>query len=167
MEKSFNILKDPRSNSSIEDLKKQFDFLISVRDKVTSVHEAIIQIRSTRKQLNNLEEKLDENHNELKKNINEVINDITKIEKTLYQTKNRSGQDPLNFPIKLNNKLAHLASVASSGNYKPTDQMYGVRDELIKKIDIELNLWNNIKENKLEQINTAIKESNIQLISIN
>ena len=44
--------------------------------------------------------------------------------------------------------------------------MYGVRDELIKKIDIELNLWNNIKENKLEQINTAIKESNIQLISI-
>ena len=167
MEKSFNILKDPRSNSSIEDLKKQFDFLISVRDKVTSVHEAIIQIRSTRKQLNNLKEKLDENHNELKKNINEVINDITKIEKTLYQTKNRSGQDPLNFPIKLNNKLAHLASVASSGNYKPTDQMYGVRDELIKKIDIELNLWNNIKENKLEQINTAIKESNIQLISIN
>ena len=167
MEKSFNILKDPRSNSSIEDLKKQFDFLISVRDKVTSVHEAIIQIRSTRKQLNNLEEKLDENHNELKKNINEVINDITKIEKTLYQTKNRSGQDPLNFPIKLNNKLAHLASVASSGNYKPTDQMYDVRDELIKKIDIELNLWNNIKENKLEQINTAIKESNIQLISIN
>ena len=167
MEKSFNILKDPRSNSSIEDLKKQFDFLISVRDKVTSVHEAIIQIRSTRKQLNNLKEKLDENHNELKKNINEVIDDITKIEKTLYQTKNRSGQDPLNFPIKLNNKLAHLASVASSGNYKPTDQMYDVRDELIKKIDIELNLWNNIKENKLEQINTAIKESNIQLISIN
>ena len=167
MERSFNILKDPRSNSSIEDLKKQFDFLISVRDKVTSVHEAIIQIRSTRKQLNDLKEKLDENHNELKKNINEVINSITKIEKTLYQTKNRSGQDPLNFPIKLNNKLAHLASVASSGNYKPTDQMYGVRDELIKKIDIELNLWNDIKRNKLEKINTAIKESNIQLISIN
>ena len=112
-------------------------------------------------------EKLDENHNELKKNINKVINSITKIEKTLYQTKNRSGQDPLNFPIKLNNKLAHLASVASSGNYKPTDQMYGVRDELIKKIDIELNLWNDIKRNKLEKINTAIKESNIQLISIN
>ena len=45
--------------------------------------------------------------------------------------------------------------------------MYGVRDELIKKIDIELDLWNDIKRNKLEKINTAIKESNIQLISIN
>ena len=45
--------------------------------------------------------------------------------------------------------------------------MYGVRDKLIQKIDIELNLWNDIKENKLEKINTAIKESNIQLISIN
>ena len=69
--------------------------------------------------------------------------------------------------IKLNNKLAHLASIASVGNYKPTNQMYGVRDKLIQKIDIELNLWNDIKENKLEKINTAIKESNIQLISIN
>ena len=45
--------------------------------------------------------------------------------------------------------------------------MYDVRDELIKKIDIELDLWNDIKRNKLEKINTAIKESNIQLISIN
>ena len=45
--------------------------------------------------------------------------------------------------------------------------MYGVRDELIKKIDIELDLWNDIKENKLEKLNNAIKESNIQLISIN
>ena len=167
IEKWFNILKDPRSNSSIEDLKNQFDFLMSIRDKVTSIHETIIQIKSTRKQLNDLKHKLDENHNELRKDINDVVNKITKIEKTLYQTKNRSGQDPLNFPIKLNNKLAHLASIASAGNYKPTNQMYGVRDKLIQKIDIELNLWNNIKENKLEKINTAIKESNIQLISIN
>ena len=167
IEKSFNILKDPRSNSSIEDLKNQFDFLMSIRDKVTSIHETIIQIKSTRKQLNDLKHKLDENHNELRKDINDVVNKITKIEKTLYQTKNRSGQDPLNFPIKLNNKLAHLASIASAGNYKPTNQMYGVRDKLIQKIDIELNLWNDIKENKLEKINTAIKESNIQLISIN
>ena len=45
--------------------------------------------------------------------------------------------------------------------------MYGVRDELIKKIDIELDLWNDIKRNKLEKINTSIKKSNIQLISIN
>ena len=167
IEKSFNILKDPRSNSSIEDLKNQFDFLMSIRDKVTSIHETIIQIKSTRKQLNDLKHKLDENHNELRKDINDVVNKITKIEKTLYQTNNRSGQDPLNFPIKLNNKLAHLASIASAGNYKPTNQMYGVRDKLIQKIDIELNLWNDIKENKLEKINTAIKESNIQLISIN
>ena len=140
---------------------------MSIRDKVTSIHETIIQIKSTRKQLNDLKHKLDENHNELRKDINDVVNKITKIEKTLYQTKNRSGQDPLNFPIKLNNKLAHLASIASAGNYKPTHQMYGVRDKLIQKIDIELNLWNDIKENKLEKINTAIKESNIQLISIN
>ena len=99
--------------------------------------------------------------------INDIISRITLVEEKLYQTKNRSGQDPLNFPIRLNNKLAHLTSVASVGNFKPTDQMYNVRDELIGLIDVELKMWNNIKENDLVKLNSTILENNIQLITIN
>ena len=77
----------------------------------------------------------------MENSISDVISRITLIEEKLYQTKNRSGQDPLNFPIRLNNKLAHLTSVASVGNFKPTDQMYNVRDELIGLIDKELKMW--------------------------
>ena len=104
---------------------------------------------------------------ELNIRVNDIVSRITEIEKNLYQTKNRSGQDPLNFPIRLNNKLAHLSSVASRGNYKPTDQMYGVRDELVKLIDVELQKWKEIKSSELDKINTMILENNIQLISIN
>jgi len=164
---SFKILKDDRSLSSEEDLKEQFQFLIGIRDKVTDIHNSIKQIRSTRDQLNNLKGKLDESHEEINNSINDIISRITEIEESLYQTKNKSGQDPLNFPIRLNNKLAHLSSVASRGNFKPTDQMYGVRDELVKLIDVELQKWNEIKSSELDKINTMILKNNIQLISIN
>ena len=134
---------------------------------INTIYKTIKQIRSTRDQLNNLNGKLNEDHEQIRNSIKNIIERITNIEENLYQTKNKSGQDPLNFPIRLNNKLAHLSSVAGRGNYKPTDQMYGVRDELVKLIDIELQRWNEIKDSELEKINTMILENNIQLISIN
>ncbi|MEC8221438.1 MAG: glycosyl hydrolase [Bacteroidota bacterium] len=166
-EQSFNILKDPRSNSTDEDLKEQFDFLLSVRDKVSDIHQAIIDIRSSRSQLIDLKSKISDKYPDMENSISDVISRITLIEEKLYQTKNRSGQDPLNFPIRLNNKLAHLTSVASVGNFKPTDQMYNVRDELIGLIDKELKMWEDIKENDLVKLNSTILENNIQLITIN
>ena len=166
-EQSFNILKDPRSNSTDEDLKEQFDFLLSVRDKVSDIHQTIIDIRSSRSQLIDLKSKISDKYPDMENSISDVISRITLIEEKLYQTKNRSGQDPLNFPIRLNNKLAHLTSVASVGNFKPTDQMYNVRDELIGLIDKELKMWENIKENDLVKLNSTILENNIQLITIN
>ena len=166
-EQSFNILKDPRSNSTNEDLREQFDFLLSVRDKVSDIHQTIIDIRSSRTQLIDLKSKISGKYPDMENSISDVISRITLIEEKLYQTKNRSGQDPLNFPIRLNNKLAHLTSVASVGNFKPTDQMYNVRDELIGLIDKELKMWENIKENDLVKLNSTILENNIQLITIN
>ena len=166
-EQSFNILKDPRSNSTDEDLREQFDFLLSVRDKVSDIHQTIIDIRSSRTQLIDLKSKISGKYPDMENSISDVISRITLIEEKLYQTKNRSGQDPLNFPIRLNNKLAHLTSVASVGNFKPTDQMYNVRDELIGLIDKELKMWEDIKENDLVKLNSTILENNIQLITIN
>ena len=166
-EQSFNILKDPRSNSTNEDLREQFDFLLSVRDKVSDIHQTIIDIRSSRSQLIDLKSKISGKYPDMENSISDVISRITLIEEKLYQTKNRSGQDPLNFPIRLNNKLAHLTSVASVGNFKPTDQMYNVRDELIGLIDKELKMWEDIKENDLVKLNSTILENNIQLITIN
>ena len=166
-EQSFNILKDPRSNSTDEDLKEQFDFLLSVRDKVSDIHQTIIDIRSSRSQLIDLKSKISDKYPDMENSISDVISRITLIEEKLYQTKNRSGQDPLNFPIRLNNKLAHLTSVASVGNFKPTDQMYNVRDELIGLIDKQLKMWEDIKENDLVKLNSTILENNIQLITIN
>ena len=72
-EQSFNILKDPRSNSTDEDLKEQFDFLLSVRDKVSDIHQTIIDIRSSRTQLIDLKSKISGKYPDMENSISDII----------------------------------------------------------------------------------------------
>ena len=52
----------------------------------------------------------------------------------------KSGQDPLNYPIRLNNKIAAVLSNVMSGNFKPTRQSYEVFDMLSKQLQVQLDL---------------------------
>ena len=63
---------------------------------------------------------------------------LTEIEGEIYQYRNRSSQDPLNYPIRLNNKLAALQGIVESGDYKPTDQSYAVFKDLSARLDKQL-----------------------------
>ena len=56
------------------------------------------------------------------------------MEEDLYQVRNRSNQDPLNFPIKLNNQMAALARSIETGDARPTDQSYVVFRELSERL---------------------------------
>ena len=91
---------------------------------------------------------------------------MTAVEEVLYQTKLKSNQDMLNFPIKLNNKLAHVGALASMGVYAPTEQMVGVRDEVKVLIDAELSKWHVLRDQRLLSFNVLIRESAIDLIGV-
>lgn len=161
-EVNFEILKNPLSSSSVEDLQEQFDFLISVRDKLSETHQAIIDIRKIRERIEGIATIIKDIDNEdISKKITDISKTLDKLENALYQTKNRSNQDPLNFPIKLNNKLAALNGVASTGDYRPTDQVYEVRDMLIEEIDKQLNSFAAVLETDISELNKMLHENNI------
>jgi len=67
-----------------------------------------------------------------------LIGKLTAVEGEIYQYRNQSSQDPLNYPIKLNNKLAALQGVIEAGDGKPTDQSYSVFKELSGRLDEQL-----------------------------
>ena len=67
-----------------------------------------------------------------------LIEELEEVEKQLYQTKNQSPQDPLNFPIRLNNRLSSLVGVVAAGDNPPTRQADEVRDQLLAEIDLLL-----------------------------
>jgi photosystem II stability/assembly factor-like uncharacterized protein len=161
-----SFLQNPNSEASAADVKEQFDFIKSVNDKVTQAHQAIIDIRSVKKSFDTYGGDLKDG--DLKKMHSEIDSISSAIEKELYQTKNRSGQDPLNFPIKLTNKLAHLNGLAQMGgnDSKPTASMYAVRDELVKAINDQLDKWSKIKTDMVPKLNEMMRSKTVDYIKI-
>jgi len=166
LKSDFKIIKDPRSTVSLEQLAEQFDFLIEVRDKVSETSETIIKIRKARAQIVGLTSKLsDDTKFDAIRNFSDSINiSITKVEETLYQTKNQSRQDPLNYPIKLNNKLAHLMMLTSIGDYQPTEQAIEFKEEVIENINKALSDLDEILDTQIPALNKQVKETDIDAI---
>lgn len=167
METDFEILKDPRSTGTDADLKAQFDFLQEVIAKVSETHTAIKKIRTAREQIKRAIDPIKDQKEAMKDVLDKakaIQDDMKKIEEALYQTKNRSGQDPLNFPIRLNNKLAHLNSLAGSGNFRPTDQMIAFKKEITAEIDAQLAALDKIFKQDLPAFNALVKQKNIDAV---
>jgi photosystem II stability/assembly factor-like uncharacterized protein len=167
-EQAFKILADPRWEATPADLQAQFDFLISVRNKLTETHKAIRDIRDMRSQINTLTSKMDEEKDqELLDKAGEITDKITRVEQELYQTKNRSRQDPLNFPIKLNNKLANVGSQVSYSNFRPTRQAIAFKNEITQKIDSQLEQFYDVVEKELPEFNRMVRQSSVDAVSLN
>ena len=128
MTESFDLKKDPRLETTQEDFAKQFDLLWKIRNKLDETHKAIIKIRDMRQQIEAVSRRIASQPNakaavDAGKSLNAKI---TAIEEALYQTKNQSSQDPLNYPIRLNNKLAALGGSVGGSDNPPTDQALAV-----------------------------------------
>ncbi len=166
-EYEFSILPDPRNSSKPEDYQRRFQAALEINQLLTKTHVAIKEMRKTKKQVSDWNSKLDTaQHKEILDYSKDMIKDINKIEKTLYQTKNQSPQDPLNFPIRLNDKLAGVGSNISYSDGPPTAQALKVKEELSRKINDQLKAWEEIKAGKVPQFNELIKGAEIQAVKI-
>ena len=164
----FNILADPRAESTLADMQKQFDFIKSVNKTMDEAHKSIKKIRNINGQLGAFQKqyKDDDNVKELVEKAKELQEQLSNIEKELYQTKNRSGQDPLNFPIRLTNKLGHLNSLVRMGDFAPTDQDVAVKNELTAKIEKQLTAFNVILNDEVKAFNAAFNAKQLNYLFV-
>jgi photosystem II stability/assembly factor-like uncharacterized protein len=155
--------KDPRTSASQADLQAQFDYLLAANKKLTEIHEQIERMREVRKQLDDLKKRIgkDEKAKPIVDAAKALDKKMTAIEETLYQTKNRSAQDPLNFPIRLNDKLASVAESASTGDFAPTAQHRAVYARLVQQIDAELAKARALWTTDLPALNAMVKQSEV------
>ncbi len=139
----FSILMDPNLTGVSEtDLKETFDLTMKIRDRESTNNEAVIQIRKIKKQI---DDGLKSNSDPaIASAAKDLVTKLTAIEEELYQTKNRSGQDPLNFPIKLGNRISAVRRSLETGDAKPTAGIYKVFGELSKELDVQLNKLNSL-----------------------
>ena len=164
----FTILKNPISENSLEDAKAQFDFINDINTKVTEIHKALKNVKKLRTQISSLQKSIKDKdaHKELIDYAKNLIEEMTVIEETLYQTKSKSNQDPLNFPIRLNNKLAHLNSLTRIGSYRPTQQAIDFKNEINQLIDKELSKLYVLFDQNVKILNQKVRESKIDLIQL-
>ncbi|PWL32383.1 MAG: glycosyl hydrolase [Fluviicola sp. XM-24bin1] len=164
---NFEILLDPRTEGTAEDRQAQFAFLLEIRNKLDETHDAIRAMRGLKSQMASLKSRIDNDKYASVIEEGERLDSLmTDIEKVLYQTKLKSNQDMLNFPIMLNNKLAHVASLASMGIYRPTEQMIGVAKDISSKIDVQLDKWYAIQENDIPKYNELIRSEKVDVIGV-
>ena len=157
--KAFKILPSPLAETTVAQMQEQFDFVNGINQTIDAAHKAIKKIRIVTKKLGEFQTNFKENEaaNDLRASAKELANKLSNIEKALYQTQNRSNQDPLNFPIRLTNKLGHINNLVMRNDFPPTAQDIAVRDELTQAINAELDTYTSLMKNDVTAFNEAFK----------
>jgi photosystem II stability/assembly factor-like uncharacterized protein len=141
------------------DLQAQFTLAKQINDRVSAANDAVIRIRAVKDQIADRVKKISDS--KIKEAGDELAGKLTAIEGEIYQYKNRSSQDPLNFPIRLNNKLAALQGIVEVGDYRPTDQDYAVFKDLSARLDAQLRAFDSLLNSELEPFNKLLARKKI------
>ncbi len=166
--RDFKILPEGNAEADIEGMQKQYDFISSVNKTVDKAHKSISKMRKVDNQLKDFQKQYKGNQEvtSLIGKAEKLSEEISRIENALYQTKNRSNQDPLNFPIKLTNKLAHLNSLVSMDDFPPTTQDIEVKELLTKAINAELDKFDRILEEEVKEFNRQFNELELNYLFV-
>ena len=147
------------------DLQEQYALSTQVRDRVTEANGAVIRIRAIREQVNDRLAKVPERRRkEIQALADGLMTPLTAVEEEIYQVRNRSSQDPLNYPIRLNNKIAALSGVIEASDNKPTDQARDVFKELSGELDVQLAKMSTTLKTELARVNAALKREKVAAI---
>ncbi|MFN8581083.1 MAG: glycosyl hydrolase [Gemmatimonadaceae bacterium] len=160
---SFRVLKDPRSTSTDADILAQFKLLLAIRDKTTEANNAVRMVRNMRWQVDDRTGRLpSDKKTEFTSLATGMMDKLSENERSVYQTKNESNQDPLNFPIRLNNEIAGVASFVGQGEYRPTKQAYEVFDQLTKELDVQMKALKGTMDADLPKLNAILRAAGLQ-----
>ena len=157
------LMSDPRVSSTPEDYHKQLELALQIRDRFSEANQAVIDIRAAKTQLESYGAKADP---KLAADAKRIAASLTTIEETIYQTKLRANEDALNFPIRLNNKLAAVGSTVMQSDTAPTEQSYAVFKELSALLQVQLDALNKIATTDIANFNKLVREQNIPAITM-
>jgi photosystem II stability/assembly factor-like uncharacterized protein len=160
------IKADPRLQVTQQDLEKEFDLLLKIRERVTQAHDTINQIRDIRAQIEALNKRLagQPQAKTVADAGKQLDKKMTEIEEVLIQTKAKSNQDVLNYPIRLNNYLVALGGVVGSADSAPTQVSYEVFDMLSKQLDEQLAKWKTVLSTDVTAYNDVVRKQEVPAI---
>jgi hypothetical protein len=157
------VKKHPLSSVGDADLRAQFELASRIRDKVNEANNAIIQIRRIKTQLADRVQK--SQSADVKAIAEQFTKEMTAVEEDVYQVRNQSNQDPLNFPIKTNNRLASLLRVVQAGDGKPLGNLEPIFSDLQAELKLETDRLQRVLATYLPRFNQLAQRLRIDPIS--
>ena len=153
------ILPDPRTGATTAELQERYRLACRCRDTVTRAHEAIETIRSVREQMQAVVDRSEgDAKQKLEVKLEEVAAAMAAVEEALYQTKAKSSQDVLNYPIRLTDKLLHVMRGMDRAEFAPTRGQREVANLLMEAIDAELARFGTMREEGVAAFNALARE---------
>ena len=156
------VKKHPIRNTPDADITEQFTIALQIRDKISEANNAVIRIRAIK---DAVKDRLSKSQDaQLKAAGDRLTANLASVEQDIYQVKNQSGQDPLNFPIKTNNRLASLLGMTLRGEGKPTANIYPIFEDLKKELKGETDKLAEILSADLAAFNTEATRAGVDPI---
>ncbi len=167
----FEIRKDPRVTTTPQQFAAQLELELQVRDKLSQTNAAVIQIRDVRKQIDELTARLGAAGDTTKSKIvieraKSLSDDLTAIEEALYQTKSKASEDPLNYPVRLNNKLAALLVAIGSADTGPTAAERQVYEDLATTSNAQVSKLKQVLDSGIPALNKLVRDQDIPAVAI-
>jgi hypothetical protein len=157
----FEIKKDPRASTTQDDFSKQLALELQIRDEVSAADRAVMAIRSERHQLSSYTS----GDPVVVSEADRISAALSSVENSLYQTKLESTKDPLNYPVKLNNKLTSLLATVSTSDAHPTAQSYEVFEQLSSQLEEQLGRLQQINAHDIGGLNSLLRERHLATIT--
>jgi hypothetical protein len=158
---------DPRVKTSAEDLRKQFDLMLKLRDRQDEMNKTILAIRDMRGQLQTLEKRLEPLGDQAKSLVSssaDLRKKIDAIEEELIQVNSKASEDELNYPTKLNSKLGYLQAAVDSADAAPTEGEIAVFAELDQQLVAQLVHWREVNTKDVPALNEALHKGGVPLV---
>jgi len=164
----FAVRPDPRVKTTPEEYQRQFDLLMKISGRVSGANDAVRRIREVREQLDGAATRAKglpgDGGKRIAQQADSIKGRLAAVEESIYQVKNRSSQDPLNYPIRLNNKIAALAGVVAGADVAPTAQAVQVFNELSAALQVQLDRLKVVLDTDIPAFNKLVKESDVPAI---
>jgi hypothetical protein len=164
---SFEVKMDPRVQTSADDLRKQFELMLKMRDRQDELNKAVMAIRETRAQLLALEKRLGagESEKSLVTSSADLRKKMSAVEEELVQVNGKSTEDFANYPVKLDSKFGALQNLVDSADTAPTSAELAVFAGLDQQLEAQLTKWREVLSKDLPAINDAMQKHNVPLIA--
>jgi hypothetical protein len=167
-EQTFEIRKDPRIPASTADLQAQFDMHKRLNVMLTTVHDDVLRIRELRTEIAQAKSRLRDADSTIRKRVDtlakQALDSLQSVEDECIQHRIKAFQDALNYPVKLNNKIAALIGVIASADTRPTQQALDFEKELQRRTDVQHARLARVESETVAAINAAIANAGVPVI---